>query len=226
MRHRNLTALGLVGLLIVTGCATMQKRQWGRCAQNGALVGFIVGGGTGGILVSELGNGGDGGSTGDIAAGAAGGVVGGALLGAALGHLLCDPVKEPPAPAAPAEPPPPPPLPKRIELSADAHFDFGSAQLKPAGEEKIDEIARAMQKNAEVRILVEGYTDSVGSEPYNQRLSERRAEAVRDYMISRGIAAKRIETRGHGEASPVASNDTAEGRAQNRRVVITTEGAE
>jgi outer membrane protein OmpA-like peptidoglycan-associated protein len=117
-------------------------------------------------------------------------------------------------------------LPKRIELSADAHFDFGSAKLKPAGERKIDEIVQAMQESPEVRIMVEGYTDSVGSEPYNQRLSERRADAVRDYMTARGIAAARIETRGHGEASPVASNDTAEGRAQNRRVVITTEGAE
>jgi outer membrane protein OmpA-like peptidoglycan-associated protein len=224
MPHRNLTALGLIGLLIVTGCATMQKRKWGACAQNGALVGFIVGGGTGGILVSELGNGGDGGSTGDIAAGVAGGVVGGALIGAALGHLLCDPVEEPPAPAAP--PPPPPPMPARIELSADAHFDFGSAKLKPAGEREIDEILPALQENAEVRILVEGYTDSVGSEAYNQRLSERRAEAVRDHMTSRGIAAERIETRGHGEANPVASNDTEEGRAQNRRVVIATEGAE
>ncbi len=221
MPHRNFAALGLAGLLMVTGCATMQKRKWGACAQNGALVGFIVGGGTGGILVSEFEGGGSGGSTGEIAAGAAGGAVGGALVGGALGHLLCDPVEEPPAPAAP--PPPPPALPQRIELSADAHFDFGSAKLKLAGERKIDEIVGTMKENAEIRILVEGYTDSVGSESYNQRLSERRAEAVRDYMMSLGIAAERIETRGHGEANPVASNDTAEGRAQNRRVIIATE---
>lgn len=221
MTHRNVTALGLAGLLMVTGCATMQKRKWGACGQNGALVGFIVGGGTAGILVSEF-EGGDGGSSGQIAAGVAGGVVGGALVGAALGHLLCDPIREPP-PVEPPPPPPPPPAPTRIELSADAHFDFGSATLKPAGERKIDEIVQTLQENAEVRILVEGYTDSVGSESYNQRLSERRAEAVRDHMTARGIAAERIDTRGHGEANPVATNATAEGRAQNRRVIIETE---
>jgi len=200
MPHRKLTAFALASLLLVTGCAAVQKRKWGACAQNGALIGFIVGGGTGGILVSEF-EGGSGGSTGEIAAGAAGGAVGGALVGAALGHLICDPVEEPPAPA----PPPPPPLPaepKRIELSADAYFDFGSATLKPEGERKIDEIIPAMQDNPELRITVEGHTDSVGSEAYNQRLSERRAEAVRTYMVAHGIAPGRIETRGYGEANP------------------------
>ena len=221
MTHRNVMALGLAGLVLATGCAAMQKRKWGACAQNGALVGFIVGGGTGGILVSEF-EGGSGGSTGEIAAGAAGGAVGGALVGAALGHLLCDPVEEPP-PAPPPPPPPPPATPKRIELSADAHFDFDSAKLKPEGERKIDEIVEPLRDAAEVRIVVEGYTDSIGSDAYNQRLSQRRADAVRDYMVSRGIATERIETRGHGEADPVATNATPEGRARNRRVVITTD---
>jgi outer membrane protein OmpA-like peptidoglycan-associated protein len=225
MTNRNVTALGaigLAGLLLMTGCAAMQKRKWGTCAQNGALIGFIVGGGTGGILVSEFEGGGSGGSTGEIAAGVAGGVVGGALVGAALGHLICDPIKEPPAPAPPP-PPPPPAEPKRIELSADAHFDFGSATLKPEGQQRIDEIIPALQENPELRIMVEGYTDSVGSEAYNQRLSERRAEAVRSHMVAQGIAPERIDTRGYGEGNPVASNDTPEGRARNRRVVIVTE---
>ena len=72
-------------------------------------------------------------------------------------------------------------------------------------------------------IIVEGYTDSIGSDAYNLRLSERRAQAVRDYLIELGIKPSRITTKGYGKARPVASNETKEGRAENRRVEILAE---
>jgi OOP family OmpA-OmpF porin len=77
-----------------------------------------------------------------------------------------------------------------------------------------------MREDPTLRVSVEGHTDSVGSDAYNMRLSERRAVSVRDYMIAEGIAADRITTRGLGKSHPVATNDTAEGRAENRRVEI------
>ena len=113
----------------------------------------------------------------------------------------------------------------RADVTAKLAADQEAAETRLAAkiaeaEAKVD---AAMQENPELHILVEGYTDSVGSEAYNQRLSERRAESVRTYMVAHGIAPGRIETRGYGETKPVASNDTAEGRARNRRVVIVTE---
>ncbi len=218
MRNREATALVLVAGLVLSGCATMQERRWGSCAVAGGLLGAAVGGSAAGVTVHEY-EGGDGGSTGETAIAAASGAVGGALVGTLLGHLICDPQKETPAPPAV---PPPPPAPKKISLSGDAHFDFDSATLRPAGEQRVDAIVDGLQENPSLTVLVEGYTDSVGSEQYNQRLSEARANAVRDYMVSRGIDASRISTRGYGETQPVESNETAEGRVKNRRVEITT----
>jgi len=80
-----------------------------------------------------------------------------------------------------------------------------------------------MKQHPEVRALVEGHTDSIGSDAYNQRLSERRANAVADYMEAQGISSSRITTKGWGKSKPVADNRTKEGRARNRRVEITVE---
>jgi len=80
-----------------------------------------------------------------------------------------------------------------------------------------------MKEHSELRALVEGHTDSIGSEAYNLRLSERRANAVADYMESQGISSSRITTKGWGKSKPVADNRTKEGRAKNRRVEITEE---
>jgi len=84
-------------------------------------------------------------------------------------------------------------------------------------------VAKVMKDKPGMKVSVEGHTDSIGSEAYNQRLSERRAQAVRDYMIENGISPGRVATRGFGKSRPVASNETAEGRAQNRRVEIIAE---
>jgi OOP family OmpA-OmpF porin len=109
-------------------------------------------------------------------------------------------------------------------MSADAYFDFNKSVLKPAGKAKIDdEVIAPMKQHPNLRAEVDGYTDSIGSDAYNMKLSERRANAVRDYMVSRGVDPSRIMTKGFGKSNPVASNSTKEGRAQNRRVEVTEE---
>lgn len=102
----------------------------------------------------------------------------------------------------------------------DVLFDLNKADLKPAGMRTVQRLSDFMMEYGDRRVRVEGYTDSTGSESYNQDLSERRAMAVRDALTAEGIARSRIEVMGYGEAYPVASNDTSAGRQQNRRVEI------
>lgn len=134
-----------------------------------------------------------------------------------------------PAPVAAVTPPPPPPpapapVSEKVTFAADAFFDFDKSVLKPAGKAKLDDLASKLQgMNLEVIIAV-GHTDSVGTDAYNQKLSVRRAEAVKAYLVSKGIEANRVYTEGKGEKQPVASNKTAAGRAKNRRVEIEVVG--
>jgi OOP family OmpA-OmpF porin len=132
-------------------------------------------------------------------------------------------VVPPPAPA-PAPAAPPAPVSEKVSFSADAFFDFDKATLKPEGREKLTALAQqAKGINLEVIIAV-GHTDSVGSEAYNQALSVRRAEAVKEFLVSQGVERNRVYTEGKGESSPVADNKTREGRAQNRRVEVEVVG--
>lgn len=154
-----------------------------------------------------------------------------------------------PAPA-PAAPPPPPPNPDldgdgvpnerdkcpntrpgavvdldgcEVEavISLDGvYFDFDKASLRPEGIAVLNDAAALLKTNERVVVEVAGHTDSVGSEAYNQGLSERRANTVRDYLVSQGITATRLTARGYGEVQPVATNDTPEGRQLNRRVEL------
>ena len=130
-----------------------------------------------------------------------------------------------PAPiAAPAVVPVAPPAATKVTYAADAFFDFDKAVIKPAGKEKLDDlIGKIKDINLEVIIAV-GHTDSVGSDSYNQKLSVRRSEAVKAYLVSKGIEKNRVYTEGKGEKQPVADNKTAEGRAKNRRVEIEVVG--
>lgn len=223
MNFRTIAVGGLITVIALTGCATRRDRRWGYCALAGGLVGAAAGAGTAGGLVEGYEGGRPGGSNTEVGAAAGGGAVAGAVVGTLVGHFLCDPVEEAPPPPPPAAPPPPPPAPKKLELSADTNFDFNSAKLKPAGEARVDEVVRALKGDPHLHVRVEGHTDSVGSDAYNMRLSERRANSVRDYMVAQGIESGRIATEGYGESKPEASNKTAEGRARNRRVEITTE---
>ncbi|CAB5708854.1 Outer membrane porin F precursor [Delftia tsuruhatensis] len=130
-----------------------------------------------------------------------------------------------PAPAAPAPAPAPAPaVASKVTYSADAFFDFDKSVLKPEGKAKLDDLASKVKGiNLEVVIAV-GHTDSVGSDAYNQKLSVRRAEAVKAYLVSKGIEKNRVYTEGKGEKQPIADNKTKEGRAKNRRVEIEVVG--
>jgi OmpA-OmpF porin, OOP family len=144
------------------------------------------------------------------------------------------PPAPPPPPPAPPPPPPPPPPPaavvpaaptsEKVTFAADAFFDFDKATLKSEGKAKLDDLVSKMSGvNLEVIIAV-GHTDSVGTDAYNQKLSVRRAEAVKNYLTGKGIEKNRVYTEGKGEKQPVADNKTREGRAKNRRVEIEVVG--
>lgn len=103
----------------------------------------------------------------------------------------------------------------------DVLFDLNKAELKPAGMSGVQELADFLNENPERKVAVEGYTDSTGSDSYNQQLSERRAESVQRALSRAGVDMQRIQTVGYGEQYPVASNDSTSGRAMNRRVEVT-----
>ena len=113
-----------------------------------------------------------------------------------------------------------PPAATKVTYAADAFFDFNKSVIKPEGKAKLDDLVGKIKDiNLEVIIAV-GHTDSVGSDAYNQKLSVRRSEAVKAYLVSKGIEKNRVYTEGKGKKQPVADNKTAEGRAKNRRVEI------
>lgn len=209
---RGVVAGGVLLSLALSGCAAMQNREWGTCALAGGIVGAIVGGTAGGVAVNN---------THDHPANAerggaiAGGIVGGGALGALVGHLICDPEK-----AVPAPPPPPPPPPAKIVTLEGTNFDFNKSTLKPEGKKKLDMAVKAMKDQPSLHVTIEGHTDSIGSPEYNQKLSERRAQSAKDYIVSQGGDGSRISTIGFGETKPIADNKTEEGRAKNRRVDV------
>ncbi|WP_038205548.1 outer membrane protein OmpA [Xenophilus azovorans] len=142
----------------------------------------------------------------------------------------CDGALVPAAPAAAPAPAPAAPRPaapvaaSKVTYAADAFFDFDKSVLKPEGRAKLDDLVSKIRGiNLEVIIAV-GHTDSIGTDAYNQRLSVRRAEAVKAYLVSKGIERNRVYTEGKGEKQPVADNRTKEGRAKNRRVEIEVVG--
>ena len=146
------------------------------------------------------------------------------------------PPAEPAKPAPPAPPAPPPakpaepakPAPQSVResvvIQADALFDFDKSVLRPDGKKAIDDALAKIQGTDLEMVIATGHTDSIGTEQYNQRLSERRAEAVKQYLVSKGIPASKITTIGKGESQPVATNKTKEGRQKNRRVDIEFKG--
>jgi len=102
----------------------------------------------------------------------------------------------------------------------DVNFEFDSAKLTSSAESILDGVSEKLMTNDQLRIRLEGHTDSVGPAAYNKELSQRRADSVKSYLVNQGFSADNITTIGYGEEQPVASNDTAEGRAQNRRVEL------
>jgi OOP family OmpA-OmpF porin len=132
-----------------------------------------------------------------------------------------------PAPVVPKAVPVPAPMPPaatKVTYAADAFFDFNKSVLKAEGKAKLDDLVGKVKGiNLEVIIAV-GHTDSIGSDAYNQKLSVKRSEAVKAYLVSKGIEKNRVYTEGKGEKQPVADNKTKEGQAKNRRVEIEVVG--
>lgn len=109
---------------------------------------------------------------------------------------------------------------KAAEIARNIYFEFNSSRLKTISYGPLNEMVKMLGDNPTFNLSIEGHTDNIGSETYNQTLSENRVKSVRDYLVGKGIAASRLTTKGFGESSPVADNKTEEGRAQNRRVEL------
>jgi len=122
----------------------------------------------------------------------------------------------------PPPPPPPPPAPKaeRTIILDDVLFDFDRSTVKPEAAQILDRLVVFMNENKDKSANLAGYTDNVGTDAYNQRLSERRVNSVREYIVGKGVDSGRVAGQGFGESKPIADNKTAEGRAKNRRVEI------
>ena len=210
MRGRQALA-GLVALTLVTGCAWWEERSrttkgavygTGAGAATGAAIGGILGGGEGAWK------------------GAAIGAAVGGLSGGAIGYYMDRQKKEMEQVLARQDRVERDGDALRVALASDVLFDSGSARLQPGAEDKLREVAQVLDRYPRTRLEVIGHTDSRGSAASNEALSERRADAVRDALVRDGVSATRLTARGVGETRPVATNDTAEGRAMNRRVEI------
>ena len=138
----------------------------------------------------------------------------------ATGIAGCDGV-----PVAQAAEPVVAPTTTKVVLNADTFFDFDKSTIKPEGRQILNQVAEQVSAIELETLIATGHTDSTGPDAYNQKLSERRANSVKEYLVSRGVPADRIYTEGKGEAEPVATNATREGRAQNRRVEIEIVGS-
>src|SRR5262245_22680883 len=231
MRIDSILRTGLAVLVVISlaGCATTGKNP-GLCAAIGAGVG-AVGGGIGGGFYSA--NNTDRDHNGWEGAGIA---AASTVVGAGVGYLVCSlmeeeepappPTRPAPPPPAPRPAPPPPPAPKGPDVCKemvrihDIKFENNKAEIRPNASTVLDQTAGALEKCPDVKVRLNAYTDSNGSDAYNQKLSDRRANAVREYLEAQGVAPGRIEAHGLGESNPIADNSTAEGRAENRRVEI------
>jgi outer membrane protein OmpA-like peptidoglycan-associated protein len=194
----------LTGALLLGGCSSLSNTE----------TGAAVGAGAGAAGGAAVGN-----ATGNTAEGAIIGAVLGGTAGAIIGQRMDRKARELEEQLADAEVER---VGEGIKVTFDSGllFEFDSSTLQPEAEENLQEFASSMNEFEETNILVVGHTDSKGADSYNQSLSERRAQAATDYLIQEGISAERIQTEGRGEAEPVATNETAEGRSENRRVEI------
>lgn len=212
---KRLTIFLALGSLVLGGCATTSETDDG--GSDKAVGGAIIGGIIGGVLANNTGKQ----SSGKTAVG----VAAGAAVGAAIGNemdkkeeQLREIASERDAREMEVERVREDLL--RVSVSSEASFDFDRYELKPEFKPTLNKVADVLYNDPNLRIQVVGHTDSKGSDAYNQRLSERRAQATGDYLVSQGVNSSQITTEGRGEREPRADNTTAAGRAQNRRVEI------
>jgi outer membrane protein OmpA-like peptidoglycan-associated protein len=181
-----------------------------RKTKRGAIIGAVIGGVAGAVIGNQGGNN----RTGAVVGAAAGAAVGGAVgrrmdkQEAELRQIEGVEVTRPSEGEI------------EVRLTNDILFDYDSAGLRPASRTTLNELADNFSQYPDNQIIVEGHTDSTGSDAYNQRLSEQRAGNVADYLIGRGVASRNVVVYGYGESDPKSSNDSAEGRQVNRRVEI------
>ena len=201
---KKFVVLALSAAVLLTGCEAYNNTNK---AQRGALLGAILGNNVGNGQNSELGA-------------VLGTVVGGAA-GAVIGHQMDKQAKkiEEEIPGADV---------KRVDEgivvtfdeNSGVYFDTAKHNINDKSRQTLDKLAAILKEYPDTNVLVAGHTDSQGQDAYNMGLSQRRAQAVTNYFTSKGLAAKRFTTKWYGEKNPIASNDTAEGRAKNRRVNV------
>src|SRR5687768_16762720 len=193
----------LIAAMLATGagCAT-----WNRTTK-GAVVGAAGGAVAGGLIGKAAGSTAKGAIIGAAVGGAAG-----AVIGARMDKQAAELEKE--VEGAKVER-----VGEGILVTFDSGilFDYDSAVVKPAARDNLQNFAESLTKYPDTKVMLVGHTDADGTDSYNQGLSERRARAAADYLTTQGVPRARIEATGRGEAEPVASNDTASGKAQNRR---------
>lgn len=204
----------VLGLLIVvstsfSGCEAVKNTNK---AQRGAAIGAAGGAIIGGILGNNLGKGGNG-ALGAVLGGAIGGVAGGVI-----GNQMDEQAREIDTALPGAD------VVRvgegiKLVLGENAvRFDFNKATLTPQAKANLDKLKKVFTDYPDTNIVIYGYTDNKGSVEYNLKLSEQRANSVRNYLVSKGLVASRFTTRGMGIADPIESNDTDAGRSKNRRV--------
>lgn len=203
-KQRTVAAVLVAASLGLTGCASMSKKETG--AATGAAAGAVIGG--------IIGN-----QTGSTARGAIIGAVVGGAAGAVIGHQMDQQAKELDAsiPGARVER-----VGEGIQVTFDSGllFAYDSDVIQPTAQGNFNALAASLKKYPESELLIVGHTDATGDDSYNQRLSERRANAAAAYLETQGIARARVRTSGRGESEPVASNDAEDGRQLNRRVEV------
>jgi outer membrane protein OmpA-like peptidoglycan-associated protein len=206
-------------LSMVAGCSmTSQEQQY---TAAGAAAGALVGGGIGCGIAASI----DDDDPTAYAIGCPVGVGAGAVIGGVLGYLIArtpvPPPPPPPPPPAPPPPPPPPPPPVREKIVLRGlHFDFNKSNIRPGAEAVLDEAAATLRAHPDLTVNVNGYCDAIGGAEYNLKLSDRRSNAVVNYLAEHGVSPSRLVAHGYGKTGFVATNDTAEGRAENRRVEL------
>lgn len=222
------TCLVVMMVALLGGCASNGGPSPGVCALIGGGLG-AVGGGIGGAYYSD-----DHDDRSDNQLEGVAIAAGTAVGAAAIGYVVCSLMEEepkpeprtappPPAPRAAPTPPPAPakpdPCQERVRLE-NVTFDNDKSDIKPQAAAVLDETITLLQRCPARRVRLTAHTDSNGSDAYNQKLSQRRADSVHDYLVSHGIDDSRVDAEGRGEANPIADNATPEGRAENRRVEL------